>query len=462
MKKYDKYIDSNIPLLNAIPAHWSLIKLRFLGEFSSSGIDKHIIEGEPLVKIINYTDVYSNLSKTLRCDREYMVVSCPKSKLQEHLVEKGDLIFTPSSETIDEIGFSSLVDEELKNTSFSYHVVRFKFKKEVDHNFKKYLCNNHYVLNYFSSESTGSTRKILDRGAFKNTIVVLPTLEEQPQIAKYLDHQTSIIDQLIKQKEKLIKLLKEKRQAVINEAVTKGLNPNATMKDSGIEWLGNVPENWNVTKLKFIIKELESGVSVNSENIPIDTNSLEKAVLKTSCVFNYSFNPQENKKVVEDEIDRVKCPVRSNTIIISRMNTPDLVGASGYVEKDYPNLFLPDRLWQTVINNEMDVDVEFISYILKSDIYRGVFSIIATGTSPSMKNIAQGSFLDLSIPFPNRDEQKSIKEYLKQFDNRTTNALKIIEESIDKLTEYRQSIISEVVTGKIDVRDWQPDKQNVA
>jgi type I restriction enzyme S subunit len=164
--------------------------------------------------------------------------------------------------------------------------------------------------------------------------------------------------------------------------------------------------------------------------------------------------------VITEELGRVQCPVKKNTIIISRMNTPELVGASGYVDENYPNLFLPDRLWQTVFNKRTKIDVEFISFILKSEIYRGVFSTIATGTSPSMKNIAQNSFLDLPIPFPKFEEQVLIKSYLKELDVNTTINLQTLEISIDKLKEYRQSIISEAVTGKIDLRSWTPPNNN--
>lgn len=117
-------------------------------------------------------------------------------------------------------------------------------------------------------------------------------------------------------------------------------------KDSGVEWIGEIPEEWEVKRLKYVISNLESGVSVNGTDFP--ATGSEFGILKTSCVYDYRFNAEENKAIWESEVVRAKISPRKGSIIISRMNTPELVGASGFVAIDYPNLFLPDRLWQTV------------------------------------------------------------------------------------------------------------------
>lgn len=158
MKKYDSYKDSGIDWIGEIPSHWKEYKLGVIGRFSSSGIDKKIIEDEPHVMIINYTDVYGNKEMILNSEKEYMVVTTPQSKIEQHSVKKGDLIFTPSSETKEDIGLSAVVVDDLENTAFSYHVLRFQFNQVVDLQFKKYLCNNNIVLNYFSKNSKGTTR----------------------------------------------------------------------------------------------------------------------------------------------------------------------------------------------------------------------------------------------------------------------------------------------------------------
>ena len=213
------------------------------------------MEDEPTVKIINYTDVYGNKEKILNTEKDYMEVTSPQSKINQHSVKKGDLIFTPSSETKEDIGLSAVVVDDLDNTAFSYHVLRFQFNKEVNLLFKKYLCNNYPVLNYFSKNSKGTTRQILGREDFKNAKVVIPPKSEQTSIANFLDRKTSEIDDIIADKKRLLELYEEEKTAIINQAVTKGLDPNAPMKDSGIEWLGEIPEHWEVKKIKHLLKK---------------------------------------------------------------------------------------------------------------------------------------------------------------------------------------------------------------
>ncbi|MEB8474425.1 N-6 DNA methylase [Acidithiobacillus ferriphilus] len=163
--------------------------------------------------------------------------------------------------------------------------------------------------------------------------------------------------------------------------------------------------DWPMVELREIIDELESGVSVNSTSTP--TNKGELGILKTSCVTTGIFQTEEHKTVVPDELARVRCPVRKNTIIISRMNTEALVGANAYVDKDYPHLFLPDRLWQTVITRP-DVEVRYLQTVLASDSCRSRISAICGGTSGSMKNIAKPQLLSITVPLPSLATQRAI------------------------------------------------------
>lgn len=163
--------------------------------------------------------------------------------------------------------------------------------------------------------------------------------------------------------------------------------------------------DWPMVELKEVIDALESGVSVNSTNN--STNKGELGILKTSCVTTGIFQPEEHKTVVPNELARVRCPVRENTIIISRMNTEALVGANAYVDKDYPHLFLPDRLWQTVITRA-DVEVRYIQTVLASDSCRSRISAICGGTSGSMKNIAKPQLLSITVPLPPITTQQAI------------------------------------------------------
>lgn len=209
-------------------------------------------------------------------------------------------------------------------------------------------------------------------------------------------------------------------------------------------WIGPIPSHWQVKRLKYTIAALESGVSVNATDLPAGNEEL--GVLKTSCVYTGEFRASENKTVVPDELGRVRCPVREQAIIISRMNTPDLVGASGLVTRPHDNLFLPDRLWQTVFRPEAEIAARYVAYFLGTEGFRKQVSLAAEGASSSMQNVAKPDFLAIPTTIPPREEQTQIAKFL---DYETAKIDALIEKQqqlIALLKEKRQAVISHAVT----------------
>ena len=257
--------NSGVQWIGDIPKDWEVRRLRTLGAFSASGIDKNIVEGEPLVHIINYVDVYNN-KKFILGKKDYMIVSAPRAKVIEHQVRVGDMIFTPSSETKEDIGVSAVIIENLPNTAYSYHVLRFRFfnEDEVNINYRKYICNNRYVGQYFTTRSTGTIRQTLSRLDFKDCFVILPPISEQKAIADILDAKCGEIDGLLADLDSEVKTLAEYKKSLIAETVTRGLNPNAPMKQSGIPWADTIPAHWKVIANKYIMRKKKEIVPVYS------------------------------------------------------------------------------------------------------------------------------------------------------------------------------------------------------
>lgn len=221
LDKNVKLKDSGIEWIGKIPEHWQVNRLKSLGCIETSSVNKKIEENEGLVKLVNYTDIYNNPKKEIWNDDSYMVVSANIKQLKSKKLQQGNVLFTPSSETIEDIGVSAVVMEDLENTLYSYHILRFKFQKDIFLNFKKYLLNNDFVQYYFSKSASGTTRKILGLNIFYNLPVLLPpTIEEQTQIANFLDQKTQIIDSIVNNIQKQIAVLKELRKTLINDAVT--------------------------------------------------------------------------------------------------------------------------------------------------------------------------------------------------------------------------------------------------
>ncbi|MBK1684841.1 restriction endonuclease subunit S [Rhodoferax fermentans] len=212
-------------------------------------------------------------------------------------------------------------------------------------------------------------------------------------------------------------------------------------KDSGVEWLGEVPGHWASVPLKTIIDQIESGVSVNAVDTPATAD--ESGVLKTSCVYHGDFDASENKAVVQNEYDRLACPVTANTLIVSRMNTPDLVGAAGLVRLSQPHLFLPDRLWQVHFR---DSDPRYVHYWTRTPSYRAQVQVVCAGTSSSMQNLSQEDFRSFLITRPPLSEQSQIAAFL---DRETAKIDALVTEQrrlMELLKEKRQAVISHAVT----------------
>lgn len=175
-----------------------------------------------------------------------------------------------------------------------------------------------------------------------------------------------------------------------------------------------LPTGWSDEELSARVERLDSGVSVNSDDKPCGAD--EFGILKTSCVNGGKFDPRENKVIPAAEIRRATLNPKADAILISRMNTFDLVGESAYVGRDFPNLFVPDRLWQTVIRSEPKTFTKWLSFVVQSPKFRAAVSNAATGTSGSMKNISQRSYLAIRIQAPPIPEQQQIAEILSTVD----------------------------------------------
>ncbi len=201
-----------------------------------------------------------------------------------------------------------------------------------------------------------------------------------------------------------------------------------------------VPNGWVEGRVADLLNGLESGVSVNGENRDLLEN--EKAVLKVSAVSYGKFDPLSAKVIEGSELIRAKTNPKRGQIIISRSNTEDLVGASAYIESDYPNLFLPDKLWQTIPKKH--ADMRWLSYVLASDHARYTLSKLATGTSGSMKNITQGELLSLKILVPSACEQKKIAQVLSTWDRAITTSEQLLANS----QQQKKALMQQLLTGK--------------
>jgi len=453
IKPYPKYRDSGIDWIGDIPEGWQVRRFSSFGFFSSSGINKKTEPNESLVKMVNYTDIYGNDSLVIDSKRDLMTVSCPKGKIISCDLKKGDIVFTPSSETEEDIGLSAVIFENLKNTVFSYHVIKFRTITKINLHYKKYIGNNHFVLSQFSSICKGTTRQILTHNDFKSILTILPPFPEQITIANFLDKKITEIDKLIEKDKKLIGLLREKRAALINHAVTKGLpvrrtqtglDPNAKMKDSGIEWIGEIPEGWEVRKVSKSFDIIGSGTTPKSqEEIYYDKGDISWVITGD---LNDGLLKETSKKITKEAIKDYSMlkMYPKNSLIIAMYGAT--IGKIALL-----NIEACTNQACCVLAKSKIFETKYVFYWFIAN-KNNIISYSYGGGQP---NISQDVIKTLKIPIPPKPEQKAIVEHLDKATEKIDKTIQKIEEKIKLLEEYKKSLIHHTVTGKIDVRGFE-------
>ena len=449
---YAEYKDSGVEWLGDVPKHWQVTILKYNCSFSGGGTpskEKPEYWGGDIpwvspkdMKVFKLVDTEDKITKDAILESS------------TNMVKTGALLMVVRSGILQR---KIPIAINFVDVTLNQDMKALRFKERIFAEYFSYLVMGHESKFLLLWLKQGATVESIEHEYLANSVIPWPSIEEQTTIARFLDHETAKIDALIAEQQRLIELLKEKRQAVISHAVTKGLDPNAPMKDSGVAWLGDVPEHWRVKKFKNLISCMDSGTSVNSSDYPVDSDD-QIAVLKTSAVYSGSLDTTQNKTVVAEDFSRVTCPLRENSLIVSRMNTPDLVGAAGYSDSESKNIFLPDRLWQVDFFGDY---ARFMHFFTLTKIYRLQINLICAGTSSSMQNISQDDFKNIVLCIPPEIELNSIFSYIDQQTAKIDELINHAHQGIDLLKERRSALISAAVTGKIDVRGWQVPQQNL-
>ncbi len=440
LKPYPKYKDSGVQWIGKIPEGWEVRRFSSFGFFFSSGIDKKIEPGEPLVRMVNYTDIYGNDSLYIDSKKDLMIVSCPRGKINYCCLKTGDIVFTPSSETEIDIGLSAVILEDLKNTVFSYHVIRFRPHIDIDLQYKKYIGNNYFVLSQFSEVCKGTTRQILTHDDFRNIVAILPKIVEQKKIASYLDSRVSEIERTVGADRRLIELLKEKRTALINHVVTKGLNPKAKLKDSGIDWIGKIPEGWEARRLKFNVFVNPSGKKALS-NTKIKVNFLPMDKVSENGEYD------KESEAEYSEISSGYTYFENNDVLVAKI-TPCFENGKGALVSNLKYGFGFGTTEFHVLRAQGKILPVYLFYLTKTYLFRVTGEAFMEGAA-GQKRVSTDFVKDFMIAIPPIQEQREIVSYLDKATSRIDKTIEKIEKKIELLEEYKKSLIHHVVTGKV-------------
>ena len=430
-KKYDAYKDSELPSFGNVPNHWQVIPLCSITTLKSitNVVNEELLSVYLDKGVIRFDDV---------TEKRTNVTSLDLSKYQ--LVEEGDFVLNNQQAWRGSVGVSTYRGI----VSPAYLVL--KLSPKVDAKFANYFFRNSAMVSQYliNSKGVGTIQRNLYWQHLKRSNVVLPPTQEQTQIAEFLDHKTSEIEQAIAIKEQQIALLNERKQIVIQKAVTQGLNPNVAMKDSGVEWIGQIPAHWKVLKFKRACQFIYDGTHGSYPRVEQGYR-----LLSVRNIINNEFVFREDDSCVSQkhfkEISS-KFLIRNDDIQLAIVG--GTLGKAAIV-KDLEEEIVTQRSLATLRTQPSVLNPNFLLSFIRSPKYQNfLWANAGFSAQPGVYlNTIQNSYLCM----PCSKEQTLITEYIENETRKFSYLIGNIKDQIEKLKEYKTTLINDAVTGKIKV-----------
>ena len=444
---YPKMKDSGLKSMGEVPAHWSLRRLGSCCDLRVSNVDKHRKDDEIPVRLCNYVDVYKNDRVTAGLD--FMRATATAEEIARFRLQVGDVLITKDSETWNDIGVPALVDESAADIVSGYHLALLRPIEEcLDGRWLFRALQSPAVGHQWHVKASGVTRFGLTHDAIKSIWVCLPPLTEQFAIGRYLDHTDRLIRHQIRAKEELVALLEEQKLAIVHETVSGQIDvgtgkPYPAYKDSGVEWLGMVPEHWVVAALRHRYQQC-LGKMLDTKRISRDhLHPYLRNVDVQWGEINVADLPMINIRPAE--IDRYT--VRSGDLLVCEGGEAGRCaiwrgenGAYGY-----------QKALHRLRPHHADEDrPRFMYYALMCAVGRDAFN---DGHESTIRHLTGDKLRAHRFPFPPSHEQLRIEKFLDKQMTSIECAMSVERCLIDLLGEYRTRLITDVVTGKLDVRE---------
>lgn len=441
MEKYDNYKDSGIEWIGEIPEHWEIVPIKYSllipltdGPHETPEL---IPDGIPFIS----AEAIKNDKIDFNKKRGFISIEEHERFSLKYKPQVGDVYMIKSGATTGNLA------RVQTNEEFNIWSPLAAFRPAPNKTTTDFLFFYMKSSRFFSAIELGwnyGTQQNIGMNVLENLRMVRPTIQEQTAIANYLDCKTTEIDELIADKKRLLELYEEEKTAIINQAVTKGINPDAPMKDSGIEWLGVIPEHWEVKKLKYVANSSPSNVDKKSKEG-------EKEVLLCNYVDVYkndfiTSEIQFMKATASDsQIEKFKLK-KGDVIATKDSESPDDIAIPALVREDFENVICGYHL---NFIRPIDILGDFLFRFFQSEYTKGYFFNAANGVT--RYGIGTEKFSNFVVCVPPIEEQQSIVHHIETecalIDSKSETTKKLI----DLLTEYRTALISEVVTGKIKV-----------
>ena len=430
MKAYNSYKSSEIDWIEQIPSHWSEKRIKYLFSEKPSTQNTDLNSGSISFGSVVYKDDNSIPEST---------------KLSYQAVLVGEFLINPLNLNYDLKSLRTALSDKNVVVSQGYIVLRLE-ERDTDQSFFKHLLR---VFDVEHMKSLGSgVRQTISFNHLGTEALPLPPIKEQKAIASFLDTTTSLIDHLIEKTQRKIELLKEKRTSIINEVVTKGLNSNAEMKDSGVEWIGEIPSDWTFSNFRYCIDVLTDFTANGSfASLADNVDYLDSGFSRLVRLTDLRKNMNNDGIYVSEKAHKFlsKSELKGGELLIAN------VGAYAGLVTLMPRLNGFFTLGPNMFLLKLNQNHKYFSYLLSSSICAEQLKIMAVSSAQPKLN--KDNVRELKVVYPSLAEQEVIVSYLNEETQKIDSRIFKEEKRIDLLKEYRQSLISSVVTGKIKVTE---------
>jgi type I restriction enzyme S subunit len=439
---YDEYEDSHLGWLGKVPSHWTATKLKHLGQAKigltyspADVIDEDDAKG---ILVLRSSNVQGG--RIVYEDNVFVRTEVPENLR----TQEGDILICSRNGSRALIGKNAMIDEDAVGLAFGAFMTIYR----SDYSKYLYWVFNSQLFELQSASFLTATINQLTVGNLNSFDVLLPPLDEQKAITSFLDVETSKIDGLVSEQRRLIELLKEKRQAVISHAVTKGLNPNAPMKPSGIQWLGDVPEHWDVKPLRRFNCNVQTG-PFGSQLHADEYISGGTPVVNPTHMINGGIVPSDEITVNDDVLERLPHQrLEVGDVIFSRRGE---LGRCALVSEREAG-WLCGTGSMILRLHQAEYDGGYLSLFLSLDVLRQFFESFSIGSV--MNSLSSETLLSMPLIVPPIDEQRQIVDFATERAMLIDKLQAEAERAIELLQERRNALISAAVTGKIDVRSF--------
>lgn len=446
-QSYPAYKDSGVPWLGDVPNAWEVAKLKSVAAVRLSGVDKKAEEGEIPVRFLSTKEVYNRdlITNDLQLDE----ATASASEWDAFGLATGDVVLTKDSVVPDNIAIPSYVPEYLENVICGYHLALLRPRRgRLVPKYLFWALTSSSLSQQFYAVVKGITIVGITTLDIRNSLLLVPPTSEQRAIAAFLDGETAKIDTLIRKQERLIGLLEEKRAALITHAVTKGLDPDVSMRDSAIPWLGEIPAHWDVMDLKYALERNDGGVWGDE---PDHDGTIVLRSTDMAVGGKWTIDEPALRKLSPAECKGAR--LRTGDLLVTKSSGSALhLGKTALVTPEVEALRCCFSNFMQRLRPTSRFSSRYLYRVLNSPLGREQFNFLGS-TTTGLNNLSQNVIDSVRVPVPGLEEQRAIATFVDRETARIDGLVGKAHRMIERLQEYRTALISAAVTGKIDVRE---------